>query len=238
VRDFYRDFADVGDAMSRFKMVESMLRSWAPVGGGLYQIYFPQRDFRHDVASAESGLGRFSLAPIAPKIEQIWAALVANDGVLIIAPTPEIASFAALSCLSLLGPIQYCDSRLLFTQGDDPRTQNLRRYRLIGTTDPALARLPFGVIHNITDTAFGPCLGLRDKFKKRTARYYGILLGVMDLWLLGDPYFDLLQRPIDWHDCKISDDVDRRLLREVQKTNTFRNWRRKQFLRQNIRTAF
>jgi hypothetical protein len=238
VRDFYQDFANVGDAISRFTMIESMLQSWIPVDANTYQIYFPLRDFRHDITAVEAGVARFSLAPILPKIEQIWSALLANDGILIIALTPEIASYAALSCLSLLGPLQYCDNHLFFTQSDDPRTQNLRPYRLIGTTDPTLARLPFGVILNITETVFGPCPGLRDKFNKRTMRYYGLLLGVMDLGLLDDPYFDLLQRPIDWDRWKISKDFDRRLLRELQKTNTFQNWRMKQVLRQTIRTGF
>jgi hypothetical protein len=240
VRDFYKDFTKVGDTMCRFKMIETMLNSWTPIRPNLYQIYYPLRDFKFDTTAIESDLAHFNLSPILPRVELIWPCLLANDGVLIVASTAEVASYAAFSALSLIAPLRYRDERLFFTQGGDPRLAHARRYRLIATTDESLASLPFGVIVHITDTAFVPVEGVREQFRARTVRIYAALLGIMDLKLLEDPYYDIRGTSIDWSEFGLAGRVttNDHLLTELQKTETFRQWRTKQILRSSTRTGF
>jgi hypothetical protein len=230
--------SEANDAQCRFLTVSSLLQSWARTGPSEWHIYYPFESFMLDVSQPESCCSGFSIAPIVADIELVWTCLLSGDGVLIVAPTPDVASTTALACISLLGPVAYKDPCLLYTEGADPRAGSLRRYRLIATTDAALADLPFGVIVNVTGVSFPPSFDAWHRYRTLSLRHFSAMLSMMDFYLLGNPYYDILELPLNYRTFKVADAIVKKLLDDIQKTDTFRVWRRDQIVRQHTRTAF
>jgi hypothetical protein len=230
--------SEANDPRCRFLMVTSLLQSWFATGPREWQIYYPFESFTLDIAQPESCCSGFSIAPVLAELDLVWTCLLANDGVLIIAPTPEIASSTALACISLLGPVAYKDPCLLYTEESDPRTNSLRKYRLIATTDASLAELPFGVIVNIVATEFPPAFDAWHRYRAMSMRHFSGMLSMMDFYLLSNPYHDILEMPLNYRAFKVAESIVKRLLDDIQKTDTFRVWRRDQILRHQTRTAF
>jgi hypothetical protein len=230
--------SEANDPLCRFLMVKSLLQSWSVGGPNEWQIYYPFESFKLDVSQPESCCSGFSIAPVVSDLELVWTCLLANDGVLIIAPTPAIASSTALACISLLGPVAYKDPCLLYTEEADPRANNLRKYRLIATTDASLADLPFGVIVNVTETDFPPSFDAWHRYRTLSLRHFSAMLSMMDFYLLGNPYYDILELPLNYRTFRVAEAIVKKLLDDIQKTDTFRVWRRDQIVRQHTRTAF
>jgi hypothetical protein len=163
-----------------------------------------------------------------------------NDGVLVVAPTPDVASTTAIACMSLLGPIHYRDERLLYTERGDPRLERIRQFKLIATTDYSLvSELPFGAVVRVTGTEV-PQSGadLFAQYRALTLKHYTAMMEMMDLKLLDNPYNDILERPLNWRDFLIADGIISKLLDGIQKTETFRVWRKKQITREQTRNGF
>lgn len=73
------------------------------------------------ISALHSWTDVFDVAPLVPHVETLWAAAIQNKGVMIVAPTASIASYSAVSILSMLEPMKYSEPCLLFSQIGDPR---------------------------------------------------------------------------------------------------------------------
>jgi hypothetical protein len=241
--DFLRSFvrllsadSDANGPRCRFGAMLTLLRSWQ-VRGGRWQIYHPFESLTVDVSRPEQLLWGFRYGALVPAAALVWQCLLTNAGVLIVAPTPDAASEAAIACLSLL-PVPYRDPCLLFTDAADPRLARLRAFRLVATTDDALAQLPFGAIVSVAAGAPDAADHVGAQYRAASARHYAVLLAVMDFHLLSDPYADVLACPVPCDGFQLAPDLDAHVLSSIQATETFRQWRRTQIARPHTRTAF
>jgi hypothetical protein len=196
--------------------------------------------FSFDVSNCESLIGHFNVGPLCPNADKVWRHLLCNDPILIIAPSPEIASSSAIAALSLIIPIKYTDPVLFYTSGSDLRSSEIASggYKLVATCDQNFDTTPYSLVITITGSRFEQQSGLQRQCQRRTERYFMILLALMNYELLKNPYFDILGCPIDVDRVELAKDADRQLLKEMQKSDTFRNWRAGQNKRDQVRTAF
>jgi hypothetical protein len=134
--------------------------------------------------------------------------------------------------------VSYKDACLLYTEEADPRTNSLRKYRLIATTDRSLADLPFGVIVNVIATEFPPAFEAWHRYRALSLRHFSAMLGMMDFYLLSNPYNDILELPLNYRTFKVAQEIVKKLLDDIQKTDTFKVWRKDQITRVHTRAAF
>jgi hypothetical protein len=226
------------DPLCRYGFVKSLLISWQSNGATTFLVNYPLTSFTLDLTSITSWLTKFSVASIFTSLEQIWHALLSNEGVLIIGATPELASTAAIAALSLLGDVRYTDPMLLFTQEGDPRIENIDDYKLVATTDDRFPRLNFKIVVIARVGVRELQSDLQRSYAHRTSRYYSMMLNLLNFKLLGNPYFDLLELPLDLREFALSRDLDLELLGRLQFTKTFGKWRKQRTTRDNARTAF
>jgi hypothetical protein len=236
----FSSHAEANDTFCRFTIIKSLVGSWYATGPSAFQIYYPFESFALDVSRPESFWTGFNYTPILPNISQVWKSLLGNDGVLVVAPTPDVASTTAIACMSLLGPIRYRDERLLYTERGDPRLERIRQFKLIATTDYSLvSELPFGAVVRVTGAEVAQSgADLFAQYRALTLKHYTAMMEMMDLKLLDNPYNDILERPLNWRDFRIADGIVTKLLDDIQKTETFKVWRKKQITREQTRTGF
>lgn len=228
---------DESDPTCRFGFIKSLLGSWSSATNSEITINYPLESFNLDLSNVESWIKNFNVAPLFPRIEEVWQAMIKGEQVVIYAATPEIASAAAISAISMIEPITYMDPFLLFTQGNDPRASD-PKYRLIATTDTSVKPAPHAHVIRITTTEFTDMSDLQSTYCRKTMRYYTILLNLMNHSLTTNPYFDMLSTPVVFNKVRIPADIQEEIVTGIQSTETFKRWRRKKITRDHIRGAF
>jgi hypothetical protein len=238
---FPRNSSAESDPICRFGFAKSLLQSWSrSQDGKSVSVNFPSESFSMDISNHENLVGRFNVAPLCPNVPDVWYHLLSNKPVLIIAPSPEIASSSAIAAMSLVAPIKYSDPFLLFTSPSDLRADEIAGagYKLVASCDPNFDATPYSLVITINSSRFGHESHIQKQFQRRTERYFAILLAMMNYELLKNPYFDILGCPIIVDTIQLAKDADRDLLRRIQDTQTFKVWRKRQITRDQVRTAF
>jgi hypothetical protein len=238
VSDSFADSGGQSDPLCRFGFVQSLLLSWSSPNAKSLIVTYPLASFTIDLAVLRVANTSFGLAPVLPHVEEIWRSLITGESILIIGSTPGIATATALAALSLLGPLPYKDLILLYTEQADPRFHELCRYKLVATTDEDFVKLPFRTVIYANQASSEPVGNVLAEYGAKSCRYYGTLLGLMDFKLMTNPYFDILELPINVREFLTAPDVDPELLSEIQHTATFRKWRLKKSARDQSRAAF
>lgn len=243
----FATISEKSDPICRFALVKSLLMSWSTKTSDELIVNFPFETFSLNISSITSWFTNFNVAPFALYIDEVWNAILMNKGVLIIAPSAEIASSTVFGVLSLLDRFKYYDEFLPYTEKGDPRyheimTNDNLPYKIVGTTDPDLAKgdSHFSAIITIKATNFENMFEQQQEYRTRTVRVFGCLFIQMNIQLLTDPYSDLLNKElINDELVKISEDeYSKELFTEVQKTKTFRQWRKRMSERNQLRESF
>jgi hypothetical protein len=134
--------------------------------------------------------------------------------------------------------VHFEDPLLLFTQPGDPRLDHLSDYKLVATTDATLPRSSFKAVVNARGCGVDSVGDLQQRYVQRTARYYSMLLNLMNVKLLSNPYFDILQFPLDLNEFLLPSDLHPELIARIQFTKTFARWRQQKMSREQTRNAF
>jgi hypothetical protein len=79
---------------------------------------------------------------------------------------------------------------------------------------------------------------LQQRYVQRTGRYYSMLLTLVNFKLMSNPYFDILQCPLDLNEFPLPADLHPELMGEIPLTQTFAKWRQQQMSREQTRNAF
>jgi hypothetical protein len=245
--DFWRAVADCfppersedSDPMCRFGFVKSLLATWA-MRNDVVHVTYPLESFSMKAQDCANWMANFSIGPLYPHGARIWRELLANQSILIIATTPEIACAAVIAALSLLKPYRYSDPFLLHTTRKDIRSPRISEgyYKLVGTTDQDFDPAPFDMVIAIRGNKFEDDPELKYQCQRKTERYFAILMSLMNYELLKNPYFDILEYPIDIEKVQNTKDADRDLLVKMQRGAIFRDWRKLVIVRDQVRTAF
>ena len=237
VQASFRGSQDTSDCLCRFGFVKSLLLSWTALSISELRVTYPLASFTFDIGAATSWLADFNVGLLYPRIESVWRALMTGNRVVIFGETPELASSATIAALSLVQPLIFSDKVLLYTDHRDERVKD-QSYVIIGTTDSSLRTLPNSFLVHVRGTQVGDMSETQRKYQDKTSRYYTVMLYLMDLELMTNPYFDLLEKFVNVWDRELPNDLDRSLLEEMQSTESFKRWRRKKMSRDSIRTAF
>ena len=234
------------DPLCRYGLTKSLMISWHSNCQNEIVINHPLKSIIIDVSSVESWTSDFSITPISLYIDEIWKSIITNSGVMLIAPSAEIASIAAISTLSLFEPLKYEEPFLLFTQSNDPRYQEIvngeTKYKLVVTIDPDLAEHCQG-FHSIChiDLSYQPKspTKLRKKYVKKTRRLLCIVLAYVRSKLLSNPYFNILNRKIDGDDFQsYFGEFPKKVFENLQNTQTYQKWRHGRIDVDEVRGAF
>ena len=175
----------------------------------------------------------------------MWRSIVLNNGVLIIADSAEIASGSVIAALSLFEPLYYEEPKLLYTNENDPRYQELlmpnSKYKIVGTTDKTLAdkQRSFSTVINIQTKDFQDMSELNKMYVKKTHRFVCIIMSRISYNLLIDPYFNILNKTIDTEVFyKKFSEFPKELFEKFQNSLTFQKWRYRKINIDQIRTSF
>ena len=237
VRTSFHGSEESSDPLCRFGFVKSLLTAWQAGSASELTIAYPFETLTLNLTSFQSWLLDFNVAPLFPYVDVVWRNLMKASRVVIVALTPEIASSAAIAALSLLVPMKYAEPMLLYTDSRDSRVSN-PQYKLIATCDPRLKQLENATIIVVNGMDFDDMTDLQQTYRQKTHRYYTIMMSIMNSMLMTNPYFDILETPINVKHLPLPDETDEDLLVKMQRTDTFRRWRRKRISREQIRAAF
>lgn len=233
------------DPEARMGLVKSLIESWNYDSTDKLVVNFPYQTFTVDLAHTSNWTEEYDISPLSSLIEHLWKALISNSGVLIVGANAEICSNALLAALSIIEPLRYMDKMLIYTNRNDPRFKEIldgsSEYKLVATTEQFFPqKTQFHVVVRIPSGAFTPTPELQTQYQERTVRFFAIAMGAMNQSLLVNPYFDLLERPIDniQRYTQNSPLFDRRFFEKVEKTETFRRWRSRKRMRDQLRGAF
>ncbi|OHS94205.1 hypothetical protein TRFO_11280 [Tritrichomonas foetus] len=234
------------DPMCRFGLVKSLILSWATDNNNDLIVNFPFDSFALNLLTVSSWFVNFNVAPLSPYFMEVWYAALMNEGVLIIAPTAEIASSAVFGILSMLDRLKYFDKILLYTEKCDPRYKEILEhdlpYKIVGTTDPNLANgaSHFSAIITIRANHFDNMFDQQHEFRTKTIRLFGYFLIQMNMQLMTDPYSDMLNKEVNVEELlKICNgEYPGEVFQKVQKTETFMKWRKHVSDREQLRDAF
>ena len=236
---------DISDAEVRFGLVRSLITSWEYDGSNKLIVNYPFETFTVDLMKTENWTQSFDISPLSSAIEPLWKALLSNAGILIIGASAEIASNALLAALSIIEPLKYLDPFLIYTKKGDPRFQEIldgsKKYKIVATTDEFLPhKNQFSVIFKIPEGHFTPCPELQDQYQQRTSRFFSVVIGAMNQYLLIDPYFDILNKKIDNIQTYTSNSTlfKKSFFDKVETTETFKRWRGRKRIRDETRAAF
>lgn len=233
------------DPEVRFGLVMSLLTSWVIEGTRTLIANYPLTQFMIDLAETTNWTQSYDISPLSSAIEPIWKALLSNQGILIVGATAEIASNAVLAILSIIEPLKYYDPYLIYTRPGDARFQEIlegsTKYKLVGTTDGfGPKKNQFGVVINIPGGHFTPCPELQDQYQQKTGRFFQVIVGAMNQALLVDPYFDILEKPVDNIQAYTQNApmFQPQFFEKIEQTETFRHWRNRRKIRDSTRAAF
>lgn len=233
----FKGCEDVSDCLCRFGFVKSLLLSWAALSTNELRITYPLTSFTLDIGSVTSWIADFNVGLLYPRIEAVWRALITGKRIVVHGTTPELASSATCAALSLVLPLVFTDKVLLYTDHRDERSRD-QSFVLIGTSDPNLRTLPNSFLVEARGTHVGDLSETQHQYQQKTGRYYSVILCLMDLALMANPYCDMLEMPVDVNNRELPKDIDISVLRDMQSTASFRRWRRKKMSRDSIRAAF
>ena len=237
VRSSFEGIESESDGLCRFGLVKSLLSAWKPLSETKITVVYPLESFILDLSSLQSWLLDFNVAPLYPYVDEVWKSLIFGERVVIVAPTPEIATSAVIAALSLFVPVKYGEPVLLYTDARDARVRN-QRNKLIGTCDPKLTELEGATVIVIRGMDFDDMTDLQQTYRQKTHRYFTVMMNILNSVIVTNPYFDILETPVDVSRVTLPDDVDREVLVKMQRTETFREWRRSKANRAQVRTAF
>ena len=246
VQDSFINHKVQNDPICRFALVKSLLLSWSTDDKNNLLVNFPYNTFSINLNTIPSWFVNFNPAPLYPYLNEVWLSTLANDGVLIIAPSAEIASSSVFSVISMLDKLKYSDTFLIYTERGDPRFQEVLEnnlpYKIVGTTDPTIANgeSKFSAIITVRAQNFENMFPKQLEYRTKTIRLFGYLLIQMNVQLMANPYSDMLNTELNVNDLvRISSgEFPAELFSRVQKTKTFYFWRRHLIDRDNLRDAF
>ncbi|KAH0785216.1 hypothetical protein GPJ56_010859 [Histomonas meleagridis] len=254
--DFFKSLQETfqttpeSDPLCRFGLAKSLMISWHSNCQNEIVINYPFKKHIIDFSTITSWTSNFSVIPISPYIDEIWNSIISNNGVMLIAPSAEIASISAIATLSLFEPLKYEEPYLLYTQSNDPRYQEIlngeTKYKFIATTDPELAEHCKG-FNTICQLAMNqtipnqtkPSAKLREEYSRKTYRLLCILTQYVYCALLFNPYFNILNRKIDGNEFKkYFGEFPKKLFENLQNTQTYQKWRHGRIDIDEVRWAF
>ena len=132
------------DPLKRFNIALKLLSKWS-ISQKTNQLllYFPSISFKINLNLKDSFYMRFDPTVYLgnkQQLNKIWKTLLSNRGLLIVGSDPLAVSNAVYSALSLIAPIKYTESYLLFTKLGDQRFCDIvdigeTKWKVVGTTN-------------------------------------------------------------------------------------------------------
>ena len=83
-------------------------------------------------------------------------------------------------------------------------------------------------------------IDLKTFFEQKTYRLFRVLIATMNMKVLNDPYFDILEKEITAQDIEglFPNEFKKEIIEGIQKTRTFKKWRHRKVDREQVRAAF
>ncbi|EAX92338.1 hypothetical protein TVAG_444740 [Trichomonas vaginalis G3] len=181
------------------------------------------------------------------KIDDLWNSLVTGKGILLIGNTPEQASQAAYSVLSLIAPYKYIEMINIYTGLGDPRFLDIingsTKWKIVATTNALAADRcqQFKTIIKLPARNYNPSPELRAILQKKTAKLFYRIELQFNKRIEVDPYSDILEYPLSAQ--QINEIIQHlKMTTEnfdlLQKMNFFQEWKKSIIFRSKFRESF
>ncbi|OHT03960.1 hypothetical protein TRFO_28689 [Tritrichomonas foetus] len=121
--------------------------------------------------------------------------------------------------------------------------RKLLDYDVVAVDDELVAekiKQDFGLVIHINVLNNDNSVTVRDVYSNKTLRLFRVFMAIMNMKLLTDPYFDILQREMSAQEIEetFPNELPQELYEPFQKTKTFQKWRYRKVDREQLRQAF